>query len=192
MSCADRGRRWSPGTRSGTAAGGDEGPARGRAKGSTPRCSMRPEVGRVKQTRARASVDLPEPDSPMTPKVSPACTVKLTPSTALHVFAAPAGGKMHIAESCTGEDRRGVCPHRSCHCPGSAGAPHGDRSAPCPIRNMSQQLRLRAGRHAHERSAARSGSRMALRRGWARGRGSMADRRRAALCRGSERSSAEL
>ena len=31
----------------------------------------------------RAIVDLPQPDSPTTPSVSPAFTVKLTPSTAL-------------------------------------------------------------------------------------------------------------
>ena len=53
--------------------------------GSTPECNSCPPVGLVKHTSARPSVDLPDPDSPMTPKVSPARTSKSTPSTALTV-----------------------------------------------------------------------------------------------------------
>ena len=41
-----------------------------------------PEVGRSSAIAARASVDLPEPDSPTMPKERPAVTLKLTPSTA--------------------------------------------------------------------------------------------------------------
>ena len=35
---------------------------------------MRPSVGSIRRIRQRAKVDLPEPDSPTMPTVSPACT----------------------------------------------------------------------------------------------------------------------
>ena len=39
----------------------------------------------MRRIRDSIVTDLPEPDSPTRPMVSPRCTVKLTPSTALHV-----------------------------------------------------------------------------------------------------------
>ena len=51
--------------------------------GSTPECRICPPLGRSRQTTARPSVDFPEPDSPITPKVSPGLTSKLTSTTAL-------------------------------------------------------------------------------------------------------------
>ena len=44
---------------------------------------MRPELIGARPTAARASVDLPEPDSPTSPRISPSGTVRLTPSTAV-------------------------------------------------------------------------------------------------------------
>src|SRR5690606_4016864 len=44
-----------------------------------------PAVGSSSRTSRRASVDLPQPDSPTMPSVSPRARVKLTPSTALTV-----------------------------------------------------------------------------------------------------------
>ena len=42
-----------------------------------------PSVGSIRRRIVRPSVDLPQPDSPTTPSVSPSSTVRLTPSTAL-------------------------------------------------------------------------------------------------------------
>jgi len=44
---------------------------------------IEPPVGSRRRAIQRAIVDLPQPDSPTTPSVSPAISVKLTPSTAL-------------------------------------------------------------------------------------------------------------
>src|SRR5690349_2913713 len=49
---------------------------------SAPATAMRPEVGVSRPTSIRASVVLPEPDSPTTASDSPSATVKLTSSTA--------------------------------------------------------------------------------------------------------------
>src|SRR3954451_9129716 len=49
---------------------------------SWPRHTTFPDVGRSNDMINFASVDLPQPDSPTTPSVSPLCRVKLTPSTA--------------------------------------------------------------------------------------------------------------
>src|SRR4051812_4459655 len=49
---------------------------------SLPRHRTLPEVGCSSDMSSLASVDLPQPDSPTTPSVSPLCKVKLTPSTA--------------------------------------------------------------------------------------------------------------
>ena len=50
---------------------------------SRPSKMIVPPVGSSSRVMQRAIVDLPQPDSPTTPSVSPARTVKLTPSTAL-------------------------------------------------------------------------------------------------------------
>src|SRR5687768_8436861 len=50
---------------------------------SRPAKVIRPLVGSSSRIRQRAIVDLPQPDSPTTPRVSPCLTVKLIPSTAL-------------------------------------------------------------------------------------------------------------
>src|SRR6185436_17562843 len=49
---------------------------------STPWYLIAPAVGSSNRVISRAVVDLPQPDSPTRPSVSPACTVRLTPSTA--------------------------------------------------------------------------------------------------------------
>ena len=41
-----------------------------------------PSLGSIRRITQRAVVDLPQPDSPTRPRVSPSCRVKLTPSTA--------------------------------------------------------------------------------------------------------------
>ena len=46
---------------------------------------MLPLVGSTSRRMLRATVDLPQPDSPTIPSVSPTPTVKLTPSTACTV-----------------------------------------------------------------------------------------------------------
>ena len=49
---------------------------------SRPSKMMLPPVGSSSRMTQRAIVDLPQPDSPTTPSVSPFLTVKVTPSTA--------------------------------------------------------------------------------------------------------------
>jgi hypothetical protein len=49
---------------------------------SVPRRRMIPPVGSVSRTIMRASVDLPQPDSPTIPSVSRSRNVNDTPSTA--------------------------------------------------------------------------------------------------------------
>src|SRR3954452_9876071 len=46
---------------------------------------MRPPLGSTRRTMQRAVVDLPQPLSPTSATVSPACTAKLTPLTACTV-----------------------------------------------------------------------------------------------------------
>ena len=58
------------------------GAARRRPAGPRPRAAPDPEVGSTSRVRQRTSVDLPEPDSPMTTKTSPGATSKLTSRTA--------------------------------------------------------------------------------------------------------------
>ena len=154
--------------------------------GSLARAAAR-AAGRLQQAdHARGpSVDLPEPDSPMTPKVSPRRTAKLTPSTALTVSRRLRRREMDVA------DRR----------PSTTAAPSSRYALPAaPARHDAQQrtrrsapaveqrLRRMRRRHARSRSAARSGSRPASRRR----RHAAGDRRQhatcAALSRGSERS----
>ncbi len=50
---------------------------------SSPLNRIDPSVGRSRLTSSRASVDLPQPDSPTTPRVSPRPSSRSTPSTAL-------------------------------------------------------------------------------------------------------------
>ena len=50
---------------------------------SRPSNVIEPPVGSSSRAMQRAIVDLPQPDSPTTPSVSPAFSEKLTPSTAL-------------------------------------------------------------------------------------------------------------
>src|SRR5215831_6734164 len=49
---------------------------------SLPQRWMLPAVGSISRSTERPTVDLPQPDSPTSPSVSPASIVKLTPSTA--------------------------------------------------------------------------------------------------------------
>src|SRR5215831_15189947 len=49
---------------------------------SLPERRMLPAVGSISRNTVRPTVDLPQPDSPTSPSVSPASIVKLTPSTA--------------------------------------------------------------------------------------------------------------
>src|SRR5260370_1222354 len=55
---------------------------------SVPSIRMLPPVGSTKRSTLRATVDLPQPDSPTSPSVSPTPTEKLMPSTACTVPAA--------------------------------------------------------------------------------------------------------
>ncbi len=52
---------------------------------SVPLSLMLPEVGSTSRSTVRATVDLPQPDSPTRPSVSPTPSEKLTPSTACTV-----------------------------------------------------------------------------------------------------------
>ncbi|CFN82344.1 Uncharacterised protein [Bordetella pertussis] len=49
---------------------------------STPSKTIRPDVGACARVMQRPRVDLPEPDSPTTPRVSPFFSVKPTSATA--------------------------------------------------------------------------------------------------------------
>jgi hypothetical protein len=49
---------------------------------SSPRNDTAPSVGRWSPTSTRARVDLPQPDSPTTPTVSPAAMVRSAPVSA--------------------------------------------------------------------------------------------------------------
>src|SRR6185437_11571642 len=51
---------------------------------------MWPRVGGIRPMIARASVDLPQPDSPTRPRHSPGFTSSVTPSTAFSVWTPPA------------------------------------------------------------------------------------------------------
>ena len=48
---------------------------------SWPSNSTWPAVGSIRRLSSRTSVDLPEPDRPMTTKISPSCTAKLASLT---------------------------------------------------------------------------------------------------------------
>ncbi len=52
---------------------------------SGPLSLMLPQVGSTSRSTLRATVDLPQPDSPTSPSVSPMPSEKLTPSTACTV-----------------------------------------------------------------------------------------------------------
>ena len=52
---------------------------------SSPSSLIAPLVGSTNRNTVRATVDLPQPDSPTSPSVSPAPSEKLTPSTAYTV-----------------------------------------------------------------------------------------------------------
>ena len=56
---------------------------------SWPAKRIEPAVGSWMRTTSRAKVDLPQPDSPTTPTVSPAATSRSTPSTARTTLLAP-------------------------------------------------------------------------------------------------------
>ena len=79
---AGRASRTGPGTPSGYRAGPGAVPRRGSAFRSRPSSARVPEVGRSSAITSRASVDLPEPDSPTTPRLRPASIVRLTPLSA--------------------------------------------------------------------------------------------------------------
>ena len=58
-----------------------------------PRSETAPESGRSSPARHRATVVLPQPDSPTMPRVSPAATVKETSSTAVTLWPPPEGNE---------------------------------------------------------------------------------------------------
>ena len=68
---------------------------------SWPPIATRPRVGRYRPAISRATVDLPQPDSPTTARVTPLPIAKLTPSTAFRIF-----GLRPIARSPSGTGRR--------------------------------------------------------------------------------------
>ncbi|MNV78599.1 hypothetical protein D3C71_1720960 [compost metagenome] len=53
---------------------------------------MAPALGSINLTTQRATVDLPDPDSPTTPAISPRLTVKATSLAAATTRAAPKKG----------------------------------------------------------------------------------------------------
>ncbi len=53
---------------------------------STPSKTIEPALGRYRPTTQRATVDLPQPDSPTRAKVLPRGMSKLTPSTAFRIW----------------------------------------------------------------------------------------------------------
>src|SRR5437879_10179911 len=55
---------------------------------SRPSNRTRPPVGSIRRRMSRPSVDLPDPDSPTSPRVSPGAIVRFTPLTALTVSCA--------------------------------------------------------------------------------------------------------
>ena len=57
----------------------------GEPASSRPSKRIDPEVGSISFSAARQSVDLPQPDSPTSPSVSPRRTEKVTSSSALHL-----------------------------------------------------------------------------------------------------------
>ena len=70
-----------------------------------PSSQASPEVGGIRRRMVRATVDLPDPDSPISPRVSPCLISKLTPSTALTLATVvckrpPLIGK-YLTRSCT-------------------------------------------------------------------------------------------
>ena len=60
--------------------------AAGSAVSSTSSSHTLPEVGRSSRLMQRTSVDFPAPEKPMTPKISPSLTLRLTLSTAVTIF----------------------------------------------------------------------------------------------------------
>src|SRR5215204_2731653 len=60
---------------------------------SSPANKISPAVGSIKRSRQRPTVDLPQPDSPTRPKVSPAKISNETPSTARTTSSEPSTGK---------------------------------------------------------------------------------------------------
>src|SRR5262245_35970924 len=70
---------------------------------------MLPLVGAFRRTRLRATVDLPQPDSPTSPSVSPASTANDTPSTARTTGGLPSRSERTHAS----RPRSGNCTRRS-------------------------------------------------------------------------------
>src|SRR5688572_2856152 len=62
---------------------------------------MLPAVAGIRFSTARARVDLPQPDSPTTPRVSPAWMSKEMPSTALRMRAGDQGQAPALILKCT-------------------------------------------------------------------------------------------
>src|SRR6185437_2852500 len=65
---------------------------------SWPSILMLPPVGSISRKMVRPTVDLPQPDSPTRPSVSPALIEKLTPSTANTVPAARCSSPLRIGK----------------------------------------------------------------------------------------------
>src|ERR1700748_893341 len=71
---------------------------------SAPANVILPLVGRTSRTSARATVDLPQPDSPTSPSVSPASTWNDTPSTARTTEGWPSfSARSHAADPRSGK-----------------------------------------------------------------------------------------
>src|ERR1700733_4130533 len=63
---------------------------------SSPSKRILPVVGSITRSRQRATVDLPQPDSPTRPSVSPLATVNETPSTARTAGRSPRSRAAHV------------------------------------------------------------------------------------------------
>ncbi len=122
---------------------------------SRPSKRICPALGSISRKISRPVVDLPQPDSPTSPSVSPGSSAKLTPSTARitrrrRASHAPPTANC-LASPCT--SRSGVA---------ITGRPGRRRSAPAPAPRAGAR---RAGRPRRRgRSAGRSGSRRSARR----------------------------
>ena len=125
---------------------------------STPPSRMRPAVGSISFSTMLPTVDLPQPDSPTRPSVSPAPMAKLTPSTALTT----------PPRRCSSPPRTGKCLTRPSTSrlagalmpppPPRGRLPSRPRDAPAPA-SIERRRRRRGSDRPRSRSAARRRSR---------------------------------
>ena len=112
---------------------------------SRPPNVIRPLVGSSRRIRQRAIVDLPHPDSPTTPSVSPCLTVKLIPSTALTLATSfwktipRVTGKCFTRSSTTRRSFAASAVQRGAHHTTSASVPFEQlRDLTCPLPSSSR------------------------------------------------------